>query len=99
VFAWDTHVEGDTPDFRYTTLGEGDGALAGIMDASSFLPEGVAAQWSIYFGVEDADATLTKVVELGGSIVEPVDDTPYGRLATAADPSGIHFKLRQPPAS
>jgi predicted enzyme related to lactoylglutathione lyase len=99
VFGWDTHVEGDTPEFRYTTLGQGDGALAGIMDASSFLPEGEPAQWSIYFGVEDADATLARVVELGGSIVQPVDETPYGRLATAADPSGIRFKLRQPPAS
>jgi len=98
VFAWDTHAVGDTPDFRYTTLGEGDGALAGIMDASAFLPEGVPAHWSIYFGVEDADATLARIVELGGSIVEPADDTPYGRLARAADPTGTQFKVIQPPA-
>jgi uncharacterized protein len=98
VFAWDTHTVGDTPDFRYTTLGEGDDALAGIMDASAFLPEGVPAQWSIYFGVEDADASLARIVELGGSIVEPADDTPYGRLARAADPTGAQFKLLQPPA-
>ena len=40
VFKWDTHVAGDTPEFRYTTLGEGEDQLAGIMDASAFLPEG-----------------------------------------------------------
>jgi predicted enzyme related to lactoylglutathione lyase len=73
--------------------------LAGIMDASAFLPEGVPAHWSIYFGTADTDATLAKVVELGGSIVEPATDTPYGRLATAADPSGIQFKLLQPPTA
>jgi uncharacterized protein len=98
VFAWDAHVASDTPELHYTTLGEGEAALAGIMDASAFLPDGVPAQWSIYFGTEDADATLAKIVELGGSIVQPAEDTPYGRLATAADPSGINFKLLQPPA-
>jgi len=98
VFAWDAHVASDTPELHYTTLGEGEAALAGIMDASAFLSEGVPAQWSIYFGVEDADATLARIVELGGSIVEPAVDTPYGRLATAADPNGINFKLIRPPA-
>ena len=49
VFKWDTHTMSDTPEFRYTTLGEGDGQLAGIMDASAFLPEGVPRAWSIYF--------------------------------------------------
>lgn len=93
VFAWDTHVASDTPELRYTTLGEGDAMVAGIMDAGAFLPDGASAQWSIYFGVEDTDAALTKVVDLGGSIVEPAQDTPYGRLAQAADPTGALFKF------
>jgi predicted enzyme related to lactoylglutathione lyase len=98
VFNWDTHVAGDTPEFRYTTLGEGESQLAGIMDASAFLPEGVPAHWSIYFAVEDADAALAKIVELGGTITQPAEDTPYGRLAQVADPTGALFKLIQPPA-
>ena len=93
VFRWDTHVAGDTPEFRYTTLGEGDAQLAGIMDATAFLPDGVPAHWSIYFGADDTDAALAKIVELGGSIVVPAEDTPYGRLAQAADPTGARFKL------
>ena len=72
-------VASDTPEFRYTTLGEGDEQLAGIMDASAFLPEGVPAHWSVYFGVDDADAALAKIVDLGGSIVMAAEDTPYGR--------------------
>ena len=63
------------------------------MDASAFLPEGVPAHWSIYFGAESTDAALAKIVDLGGSIVMPAEDTPYGRLATAADPTGALFKL------
>src|SRR5258706_16070982 len=40
VFSWDIHTVGDTPEFRYSTLGADEAALAGVMDASSFLPEG-----------------------------------------------------------
>jgi predicted enzyme related to lactoylglutathione lyase len=93
VFGWDTHVAGDTPDFRYTTLGEGDGQLAGIMDATAFLPAGQPASWSIYFRVDNTDAALKKTQKLGGAIVAPAEDTPYGRLAQAADPTGALFKL------
>ncbi len=94
VFGWDTHAASDTPDFRYTTLGEGEGQLAGIMDASHWLPDGVPAHWSVYFRVEDADKALATTVELGGGVVVPAEDTPYGRLATATDPTGAVFKLR-----
>ena len=93
VFRWDAHVQSDTPEFRYTTYGEGEGRLAGIMDASGFLPEGLPAHWSIYFAVDDADATLARIVELGGSVVMGAEDTPFGRLAQAADPTGVLFKL------
>ncbi len=94
VFHWDTHTMSDTPEFRYSTLGEGDGQLAGIMDAAAFLPDGAPSQWSIYFSVDDADASMARIVELGGAAVSGPDDTPYGRLATAADPTGATFKLR-----
>ncbi|MGH3696188.1 MAG: VOC family protein [Pseudonocardiaceae bacterium] len=96
VFGWDTHVMSDTAEFRYTTLKHDEDWLAGIMDASGFLPEGVPAHWSVYFGVADTDAALARVVELGGSVVTAAQDTPYGRLATAADPTGAHFKLVAP---
>jgi predicted enzyme related to lactoylglutathione lyase len=98
VFKWDVHTMGDTPEFRYATLGEGDAALAGIMDASGFLPDGVPSNWQVYFGVRDADASLVTIVDLGGSILAPAEDTPYGRLAQAADPTGAVFRIVQPPA-
>jgi uncharacterized protein len=96
VFGWDTHVVSDTPEFRYTTHRHGQNWLAGIMDASDFLPDSVPAHWSVYFGVDDTDAALTKITELGGSILTAAQDTPYGRLATAADPTGTPFKLVAP---
>jgi hypothetical protein len=93
VFGWDTHPVSDTDDFRYTTLGEGDDQAAGIMDASAFLPEGVPSLWAVYFRTADADADIAKAVELGATVVEPAEDTPYGRLAGLNDPTGAYFKL------
>jgi uncharacterized protein len=93
VFQWDAHTMSDTPEFRYTTLGKDEDALAGIMDATQFLPEGAPAAWSVYFEVEDTEGALEQIAELGGKIVRPAEDTPYGRLAQAADPTGTLFKL------
>lgn len=95
VFRWDTQVAGDTPEFRYTIEQHGDQQLAGIMDAAAFLPESAPAQWFVYFGSDAIDATLAKAVDLGGSVLMPAEDTPYGRLATAVDPTGAQFKLIQ----
>ncbi|HEY6379268.1 MAG TPA: VOC family protein [Candidatus Dormibacteraeota bacterium] len=99
VFRWETHVVSDTPEFRYTTLKHGEDWLAGVMDASGAVPNGGTAHWSVYFGVEDTDAALARIVALGGSIVMAAEDTPYGRLATAADPTGAQFKLVAPNAA
>jgi hypothetical protein len=99
VFHWDTTAVGDADDFRYTVMRDpsGEGELAGIMDATAFLPEGVPAYWSVYWEVDDVDAAAAKVKALGGSVVADAEDTPYGRLATVADPAGAQFKLRTGP--
>ena len=57
AFDWDVHTMSDEPDFRYSTLGEGDQAKAGIMDASGFLDEAVPSLWQFYLGCDDVDAT------------------------------------------
>jgi uncharacterized protein len=92
VFSWDTHVVSDTDEFRYTTLGEGDTALAGIMDDSPY-PGEEPAHWAVYFAVADADATVKRVKELGGKVLSEPEDTPYGRLARVADPTGTTFRI------
>jgi uncharacterized protein len=93
VFGWDAKTMSDTPEFRYTTLGEGESALAGLMDSSNFLPEGVPAHWAVYLRVADTDAAAKTTQELGGSLLMPAEDTPYGRIAMVADPTGAQFRL------
>ncbi|MFK0008428.1 VOC family protein [Paenarthrobacter sp. NPDC090520] len=95
VFGWETEVMSDTPEFRYTTLGAGDNAKAGIMDAAGFLPDQVPSMWSVYFAVEDTDATVEKALGLGATVVQEAEDTPFGRLATLSDPTGATFKVIQ----
>jgi uncharacterized protein len=96
VFGWDTSTLHDTDEFRYTTANDGDTQLAGVMDASGFLPEGVPAHWSVYFSVTDTDAIAAKCTELGGAVEQPPEDTPYGRIAVLTDPMGARFKLVGP---
>lgn len=93
VFGWGTSTVEDTPQFRYTTLGEGDAAMAGVMDTSVWPDDGTPARWWVYFAVEDADAAAAEIERLGGSVTQSPEDTPYGRLLTAVDPVGAPFKL------
>lgn len=51
------------------------------------------AQWSVYFAVEDADATLARAVELGATVVHPPAESPYGRMAALIDPTGALVKI------
>jgi len=72
--------------------------LAGIMDDTGHFSDDVPAHWTVYFGTDDTDASLAKIVQLGGSIVTPAEDTPYGRIAVAKDPAGAMFNLVSPNA-
>jgi len=84
----DPRSRSDEPEFRYTTL-DLDERTAGRGDGRQRLsPEGVPSAWTVYFGVDNTDATLSEIVALGGEVVTAAEDTPYGRLATAADATG-----------
>jgi uncharacterized protein len=61
--------------------------------------EGVAARWTSYVAVADADAAAARTVELGGVVVDaPFDTGDDGRRAVVADPVGAHVALWQPRA-
>ena len=97
VLHWETTQFSDTDEFRYAVMRnpEGDGELAGIMDSSS-APGSPPSAWSVYWYVEDINAAIEKVRQLGGTVLEDAADTPYGWLATAKDPAGAVFRLQMP---
>ncbi len=80
----------------YTLLNVGGTDVAGLMS----IPEemgSVPPHWTVYFGVDDADATAKKAETLGGSIIMPPMDIPeIGRFAGLQDPQGAMFSIFQP---
>jgi predicted enzyme related to lactoylglutathione lyase len=89
LFGWTAE---DNDEFGgYTSFSVDGGTIAGGMQNDGQMgPDG----WSAYFCTDD----IAKAVSLGGSVVQPAEDTPYGRLATLTDITGATFKLVQPPA-
>jgi hypothetical protein len=93
VFGWDVHTVSDIPEFRYSTLGEGEAGLAGVMDDAVHAPDGSPSFWAAYIQVADADATAAKAVELGGAVEMAPENTPYGRLAVLTDTTGSRISI------
>jgi predicted enzyme related to lactoylglutathione lyase len=93
VFGWQTETVSDTDEFRYSTaIFDGD-ALLGVMDGTRDLADGAPSIWFYFLGAEDVDKTVQLVKENGGTVIRDAEDTPYGRLAAVADPTGAGFNL------
>lgn len=90
VFGWDTHVEADTADFRYTNAIFGGEPLLGVMDGAAF---GGSSTWTVFLAAEDVDKTLSVITDNGGTVARGAEDTPYGRLAAVTDATGAAFNL------
>lgn len=92
AFGWRT-TDMAEPGFRYTRLVVDGRPYAGIMDGAGLLPDDVPSYWRTYFGVTDVDAAVEQATTLGGAVLEPPTDSPYGRMALLADPSGAVFMV------
>ena len=94
VFGWQTRVQSDTPEFRDTVLTAGGEDFAGIAAAADGdLAAGEPGRWEVFFRVADVDSALEGIIRLGGTVLRAAADTPFGRLAEAADPMGARFNL------
>ncbi len=97
VFGATPTTMSETASFGYTTLNIDGVPRAGILDASSNSALDAPPSWLVYFGVADTDRVLAVIAENGGSIISPAMDSPFGRLATVADPSGACFRILSRP--
>jgi predicted enzyme related to lactoylglutathione lyase len=93
VFGWTTETMGDTDEFRYSVLAIDGEQRAGVMDSAAFLPASVASQWITYFETDNANETVARAVALGGAVIRPAENTPYGRLAALTDSTGAAFNV------
>lgn len=92
VFGYEyTDVSDDTMTYAIFSVGDLQAGGFGRMDESYSAQ--TPAQWTVVFSVSDADASLAKVVELGGSITMDAMDTPYGRIGSVTDNLGAPFDV------
>lgn len=82
--------------FRYATNGPQETGTYGICDAAGVVPAEVGSYWRTYFIVDGCDAAVARVKELGGSLLDGPEDSPFGRIATVADPAGASFQIVSP---
>ena len=90
VFGWGP---GGVPE--YTEWQVGGRSVGGGMLKPPEMPAEVPNHWAVYFAVDDTDATVARVVELGGSTIMPPMDIEPGRFAVLADPQGAVFNVLQ----
>jgi predicted enzyme related to lactoylglutathione lyase len=91
VFGWRSEDQ-DFGGTTYTIIHVGDKAVGGIAAMPQGVPEGVPAYWQTYFAVDDADAAVAKVQELGGAVaMPPMSAEGVGRFAVLTDPQGAQF--------
>jgi uncharacterized protein len=74
----------------YLSIKNGERSNGGIREAT---PPGVPPHWLVYFGVDDLDASLDRVRELGGTVHAGPIDIQMARIAIVADPQGAVFAL------
>jgi hypothetical protein len=92
LFGWEV-TKDDMPTGPYYTV-KNKGRMAGGMLQMTAEWGDMPPSWSVYFTVEDCDATIKQVHELGGNaLMEPFEIPEVGRFAVMQDPQGAHFTI------
>ena len=71
ILGW-TIADSGTPGMDYRLAKAGDAMVAGLMPAM----DGQPAAWSIYFAVDDCDATTEAAKTMGATVIVPPPISP-----------------------
>ena len=96
VFGWtyEKH-EMEGPIGSYTEWQLDGQTIGGMLPMPPMVPAEVPQFWLVYFAVEDLDASLAKVQELGGMVTMPGMTVDAGRFAVIMDPQGAALAIIQ----
>ena len=93
LFGWEAKDQGPEAG-HYHMFEKGDRSVAG---AGPIMMEGQPPAWTTYVSVADADESIARVTEAGGTVfVEPMDVLDVGRMAVFGDPTGAAAAIWQP---
>ncbi len=93
LFGWQ-FKEGDADGMKYTEISlDGQKQFGGIWQLTEEMGE-IKPHWMSWVAVDDVDAIVEKVKELGGSVCVPPTDIPNtGRFVVINDPTGATLSL------
>ena len=89
-------------DGQVYSIAQLDGSDAGAIftQVAQEAEAGVPPHWKVYLAVDDIDATVSKVSDLGGTvIVDEFDEDESGRMVMAQDPAGAVIQFWQAKAN
>ncbi len=91
VFGWEATSRMDMGEAGfYQMFGRGAHPVGGIFNA----PQGKPVGWLVYVHVPDVNATVDKITELGGQVLNGPTEVPGGDIiAQCLDPQGIAFAI------
>jgi predicted enzyme related to lactoylglutathione lyase len=83
LFGWKVASEGGFPGYTFMDTGSEDGPATAISPL-----QGAEDEVLFFISVEDVAATLAKAEQLGGSIVQPMQQVPGVSFGVLADAQG-----------
>jgi predicted enzyme related to lactoylglutathione lyase len=90
LFGWTAQDMEGMPQ-RYVVIQNGDRANGGIRELGP--DEQAPPHWLVYLGIDDIDAGLTRVEELGGRKLAGPVDIGIAKIGVVQDPQGATFAL------
>jgi hypothetical protein len=79
--------------FSYATLNLDGRPVGGIGAYPAAVPAGTSGSWTVYFGAASTDDMVAAATRAGGKVEHEPVDSPYGRMAMAADDQGARFSI------
>lgn len=93
LIGWEI-VDSSMTDMVYNVLKANGKDQGGMMAMPAEVPGQVPSHWMSYITVDDVDALVSRVTELGGQVLFGPQDIPtVGRFVTIQDPTGAAVSL------
>lgn len=89
LFGWTIEPFEGSPE-PYLSIKNGDANNGGIREPNT---PGMPPHWAVYFGVDDVEASLGTVEELGGTKLAGPIDIAIAKIGAVQDPQGAAFAI------
>jgi uncharacterized protein len=97
LLGWSRREVDAGPFGTYTLFSHGGTDVGGMMNPTTDFSRSRPPWWQAFIAVADVDACASRVVDLGGSVIESPHEIPgVGRACMVADPMGAVVQLISP---